>query len=191
MKSVGVLVLLALASGCALVHERAGTTEPEDVGVPVDAASPPIDVGTVTSCFAFWEALPACPASPGIAIGRPCTTEGATCGVHCCEPGPPIACAGGVWTALDHMDDCAGVRCRGPHPCGAMGACAADRVCVVPAGELGGPGPELCVMPPAPIATCGEAPPGSIGDDPGACTACECRPSPSGDVVVTLDCRCC
>lgn len=198
------IALVAWLSGCALVHEREGAVVPADATVPrvdvgvarLDAGIAPIDAapiadaGPITSCEAFWGGLPACPASPALVIGQPCGTEGATCGVHCCEPGPPIACLGGRWQPLDHMDDCSTVHCRGPHPCGA-GACAFGRVCVVPAGELGSPAPETCVVPPAPIDSCEAAPPGSLGEDTSSCTACTCAPGASGDPVVTIDCRCC
>ena len=200
------IVILATTVSCALVHERdappgppvieTGIT-PNDVGsFPLDVAAsdastePFTDAGPITSCVAFWDSLSACPAVPTSAVGQPCTHDGDTCGVHCCEPGPPIGCVDGRWTALDHMDDCAGIRCHGPHPCG-PGQCAYGRVCVVPSGELGSPSPQRCVLPPAPIDSCAAAPPGSLGESGSTCTVCSCGDSVPDDVVITLDCQCC
>jgi hypothetical protein len=201
------IVFLVVMPSCALVHERSGATSPPvveagvmsaDVGIvapdvllpTVDASTPPADdAGPITSCFVFWTSLPACPAVPTSAIGQPCTREGDTCGVHCCEPGPPIGCFGGRWMALEHTDNCNGVRCHGPDPCGA-GQCAYGRVCMTPAGEVPSPTPQLCVLPPAPIDSCAAAPPGSIGRNGSSCTVCECGDA-AGAVLITLDCQCC
>lgn len=198
-----VIVLLAFVPACALVHERGRTTEPIDAGMfradavavrdaiapAPDAFVPASDAGPITSCFEFWNALPACPANIMLAMGQPCSVEGATCGVHCCEPGPPIGCHAGRWAPLNQMDDCSGIRCVTPFACG-TGFCAHGRVCVLNDGELGGPSNGSCAMPPAPIDSCESAPVGSVGDDPMGCTACECQ-NQDGNVVVTLDCRCC
>lgn len=176
-------VVLALSSGCALAHERS-TASP---GTP-DTGLVSIDSGPITSCVAFWGALDACPAAPMSALGQPCATEGARCGAHCCEPGPPIACTGGRWAIAEVTEDCRGVRCIGPHACGS-GACAEGRVCVTQAGGFAIS--EQCVLPPSPIRSCGDAPPGAIGEDPGACTVCSCTTDASGHALVALDCRCC
>lgn len=177
---------IALASSCALAHERF-----DDAAVVTHDSGPAApDAATVTSCSDFWRGLSSCPASGERALGQPCPVEDAACGTRCCEPGPPIRCQGGRWMPTDFSDDCRGIRCMGPQSCG-MGSCGAGRVCVVPAGELGGPAPELCVLPPAPIHSCREAPRGSIGEDPMSCTACTCAATPDGQIVVTLDCRCC
>jgi hypothetical protein len=176
--------LWALVPACALVHER-GTDV--DAG-PRDTGPVAVDVGVVTSCTDFWGALPSCPASTMDAIGQSCFEEGATCGSHCCEPGPPIGCVDGHWSPVDHMDDCRGVRCGAPSPC-FDGQCAYGRVCVVASGEvLAAP---HCVVPPAPMTSCGDAPPGSLSENPMACISCTCAAGPSGSPIVTLECPCC
>jgi hypothetical protein len=204
MPRVCAIVFLVTLSSCARAHERGDDWVPEagfayDLGlVASDASTPPaidaftppaMDAGPITSCFEFWNSLPSCPAIPMAAIGTPCTHEGETCGVHCCEPGPPIGCIGGRWMALEHMENCAGVRCHGPHPCGG-GQCAYGRVCVTPAGDLGSAAPQVCVLPPAPIDSCAAAPPGSLGQS-SSCMACECGDATSNGVMITLDCLCC
>jgi hypothetical protein len=186
------LALACAISGCALVHERGGDAGPivamDAAPIARDTTPPVIDAGPIGSCTDFWNGLPSCPAAPERALGQPCFPEGATCGVHCCEPGPPIGCSGGRWSPLDHMDDCSGVRCRGPHPCGG-GMCSASRVCLVADGEVALE--PRCALPPAPMNECSEAPPGSLTSDPRSCTTCSCTTSVSGDPLVTLDCACC
>ena len=194
-----IVFLAASLASCALAHERnssiplapldAGFAATPDVSLPPHDGSHGTDASPTLGCFGFWNALPSCPAVPMAAIGQPCAQEGTTCGVHCCEPGPPIGCQGGRWTPLDVMDDCSGVRCRGPHPCGA-GACAFDRVCLIPSGEIANPSNQ-CVLPPAPIDSCAAAPPGSIDTTNASCTTCSCGTTPSGEIVITLDCACC
>ncbi len=194
MRHAGAAALaLAVLHGCALAHERDSDASivGRDAGpIATDAGPAPLDVGPIRACEDFWSGLPSCPASPELAIGFPCGVEGATCGVHCCEPGPPIGCREGRWEPLSFMEDCAGVRCRDPHRCGG-GACASGRVCVVPVGELGSPTAENCVVPPSPIDMCSDAPPGALGTDPGACVSCSCGDGFDGEPVIRIDCFCC
>jgi hypothetical protein len=67
--------------------------------------------------------------------------------------------------------------------------CAATRVCLVSSGEIAFQ--PRCVQPPAPIAECSDAPPGSLTSDPRTCTTCSCGTGTSGDPLITLDCACC
>ena len=197
MRSCAIVALgLALLPGCALAHER-GTSAPDtgiffvDASQRADASAPDaasVDAGPIGSCNEFWTALPACPA---VSVpGEPCFQEGVTCGTHCCEPGPPMQCVGGVWEALEIEVVCPpGLDCAPSLPCGA-GTCAPDRVCMQVAGELFQR--EVCVLPPSPIAICADAPAGSLTTDPRSCQSCSCFDrSGVGGVVITLDCPCC
>jgi hypothetical protein len=181
------IVFVALP-GCFLSHAR-------DAAV-ADAATfdaTGADAGTVapTDCTGFWTTLPSCPASTDTAVGTPCAREGTRCGFECCEPGPPIECAGGRWQPLDFAPDCSAVRCAAPTPCG-FGACSAPRVCVVPEGPRGGDSADLafCALPPSPIDSCDAAPPGAIVAEPRACMMCTCA-DVGGAVQIALSCACC
>jgi hypothetical protein len=179
-----VFVFLA-TPGCALSHLRADPADVPDAAVS-DAARP--DSGPIESCTAFWSTMPWCPAAPAEVLGQRCADEGTRCGFGCCEPSPAVVCRGGVWTLSDEPHvDCSGVRCAAPTPCG-TGSCAFGRVCLQPSTEIRLP--DRCVVPPAPIASCGDAPAGSIGAHPGSCSHCECDDA-SGHVEVVLSCDCC
>ena len=193
---VALVLALAPVAGCALAHER--PAERADASLLVgdasqgrDAAAPDaavVDAGPITSCTELWTGLPACPA---VAVpGEPCLQPGVTCGMHCCESGPPMQCVGGVWEALDLEVVCPpGIDCAPSLPCGA-GVCAPDRICLRSVGETRVA--DLCVLPPAPILSCAGAPPGSITTDPRTCQTCSCLDrSGVGGVVVSLECACC
>jgi hypothetical protein len=190
MRSICASVLfLVLAPGCALSHLR---TDPGDV--PDAAASDAAvadaghtDAGPITSCSEFWTALTWCPAIPSEVVGHPCGFEGQRCGFGCCEASPPVACVGGVWTMSDEIPDCRGVRCRPPTPCGA-GSCAFGTVCVHPSTEIRVP--DHCVVPPAPIDSCSDVPPGALGGEPRSCSHCLCDDA-AGPVEIVLTCDCC
>lgn len=193
LRACATLFLVAsLASGCALSHERTELVHPTpaiDAGVWIaDAASAP-DVSIVPDagiCTDLWQSWPRCPAANQRAWGARCTQEGVTCGVHCCEPGPPIACIGGVWTAAEPEENC-GPDCRPGIPCG-DGFCAPDRVCVHTEERLDPV--AYCVLPPAPMASCAAAPPGSLATDTPSCLSCRCADVDS-QPLVTLSCDCC
>jgi hypothetical protein len=185
-RACATLFLLASFPGCALSHERVAiVASPErdagpvatDVGVAPDAGS----------CTMFWQSLPACPASTASVVGAPCDREGATCGVHCCEPGPAIACTGGVWVGATPDPNCA-ADCAASTPCG-PGWCAPNRVCVQ-TDEPVTTGLGRCVEPPAPIRSCGAVPAGTLTSDPRTCLSCRCADQPTGPVI-TLSCDCC
>ena len=209
MRSICAMCAIALVAlpGCFLSHgDDVGPPHPtptlvdaavsvRDAGWIIDDAghdagyiSPPVEP---TFCGDYWMTLPWCPASPVDAIGQSCDVEGARCGADCCEPGPAIVCDAGRWRGLDVTPDCRDVLCEAPTPCG-LGACAGGSVCVRFDGLRGGDSEELarCVVPRAPIHSCGDAPTGSVGTDPGGCFRCVCD-AIDERVRISLDCPCC
>jgi hypothetical protein len=202
-RACATLVLFACIGGCGLAHERVTFVHPtpaHDTGpVGTDAApmvfpdSGPIailDAGAppdAGSCTEYWRSLSRCPASTDAVLGASCDQEGETCGVHCCQPGPPIACVGGHWISAT-PDRCDTVDCAAPSPCGA-GSCAAGRVCVL-VDEAIRTSVALCVVPPAPMPSCSAAPPGALMSDMHTCLSCRCSDQPTGPVVA-LSCDCC
>lgn len=199
VRSCATLFLIVSMAGCALSHERTSLVHPtptpsRDAG-PMSADAAPIvsaDASVLSaddagSCTSYWRSLPSCPASTAGVVGQSCEQEGATCGVHCCEPGPAIACVGGHWMAAMPDQNCA-ADCVSPTPCGA-GSCARNRICVL-TDELVTTGLGSCVVPPTPIPSCSAAPPGTLSSDMHTCFSCRCSDAPSGPVV-TLSCDCC
>ncbi len=175
-----IALLSAVASGCALAHER-----PRDW---IDASVARSDASIVGPCTAFWDALATCPADPASALGRGCSAEGAQCGTACCEPGPAMECRGGVWIAAA-TPDCSGVRCPASTLCGA-GLCAPDRVCVRRASFSFES--DECVRPPAPIDACDAVPSGALQTNPMGCMAtCTCEETREGLAIVIDACPCC
>ncbi len=198
VRSCATLVLALSMYGCALSHERTALVHPTpaptdtgpiaiaDASVPIADSAPVVSVDA-GSCQSYWRSLPSCPASTAGVVGETCEQEGATCGVHCCEPGPAIACSGGQWIAAT-PEDCSTVDCAGPTPCGG-GSCAPGRLCVQ-TDELRTTGVGACVVPPAPIASCSAAPTGSLSTDTHTCFSCRCGDLATGPII-TLSCDCC
>lgn len=199
LRTCATLWLAASVAGCGLAHERDPvvhpTPAPDAAPTVLDAAVPPIDAFVspdavvapdAGSCTEHWASLPSCPASTEGAVGHRCPVEGVTCGVACCEPGPAIVCSDGLWSRTTGM--VCGIDCAPTTPCG-DGECAPGRVCVVTDGERGGLG-GYCVVPPAPILSCEDVPPGALSSDPRSCLECLCAPGPAGPVIA-LTCACC
>lgn len=209
MRSLCAMCAIALVAlpGCFLAHENEATP-PHPTPAVLDAAVAVGDAGWIVEdsgidagfisppapsavCREYWTTLPWCPTSPIDAIGTPCDQEGMRCGSECCEPGPPIACSGGVWSELFVTPDCAGVRCGGPTPCG-RGSCAYGQTCLQLDGLRGGDTGDdaRCVIPATPISSCGDAPSGSLVSEPGGCFECNCA-MVDGRAQISLDCPCC
>ena len=172
----------------AVAVTDAGWITIEDSGRDAGFFSPPAPSAL---CREYWTTLQWCPSVLEDAVGQPCESEGMGCGSDCCEPGPPIACLDGVWRAIDTTPGCSGVRCAAPIPCG-RGVCTIGQVCVQLEGLRGGDSGDdaRCVIPATPIASCDDAPSGSLVSEPGGCFECHCA-MVDGRVQISLDCPCC